>query len=43
VENLLIAPALIIAGVLLLPGALPIAQGLYDAILSTTQVWIAGG
>jgi membrane-bound metal-dependent hydrolase YbcI (DUF457 family) len=41
VENLLIAPALVIAGVLLLPGGMAIAQNLYDAILSTTSVWIA--
>jgi membrane-bound metal-dependent hydrolase YbcI (DUF457 family) len=42
VENLLIAPALIIAGVLLLPGAMPIVREIYAAILSTTSVWIAG-
>ena len=42
VENLLIAPALIIAGVLLLPGATPIVRDIYTAIVSTTSVWIAG-
>lgn len=42
VENLLIAPALIIAGVLLLPGAMPILREVYSAIVSTTSVWIAG-
>lgn len=41
VENLLIAPALIIAGVLLLPGAMPIVRDIYAAIVSTTSVWIA--
>ncbi len=41
VENLLIAPALIIAGVLLLPGAMPILRDVYTAIVSTTSVWIA--
>ncbi|MEU4389266.1 metal-dependent hydrolase [Kribbella sp. NPDC023855] len=43
VENLLIAPALIVAGVLLLPGAMPIVREIYAAILSSTSVWIAGG
>jgi membrane-bound metal-dependent hydrolase YbcI (DUF457 family) len=42
VENALIAPALIVGGVVLLPGALPILQQVLDAILSTTSVWIAG-
>ena len=42
VENLMIAPALMLAGVLLLPGAWPIVQQVFDTILSTTSVWIAG-
>lgn len=42
VENLMIAPALMLAGVLLLPGAWPILQQVFDAILSTTSVWMAG-
>ncbi|GAA1610363.1 metal-dependent hydrolase [Kribbella sancticallisti] len=43
VENGMIAPALVVAGVLLLPGAWPLVQQVFDAILSTTSVWIAGG
>lgn len=35
VERLLVAPALVIAAVLLLPGALPIAQDLITAVLSS--------
>jgi membrane-bound metal-dependent hydrolase YbcI (DUF457 family) len=42
VENLLIAPALVVAGFLLLPGAMELAREVYTAILSTTSVWIAG-
>jgi membrane-bound metal-dependent hydrolase YbcI (DUF457 family) len=38
VENLLIAPALVIAGVLLLPGAIGVLQHAFDA----TSIWIAG-
>jgi hypothetical protein len=43
VENLLIAPALVVGSVLLLPGALAIAAELAATIWSTTSVWIAGG
>jgi membrane-bound metal-dependent hydrolase YbcI (DUF457 family) len=43
VENLVIAPALVIGGVLLLPGAWTIAQDLAATIWSTTSIWIAGG
>ena len=39
VENLLIVPALVIGGVLLLPGAIQLLQHLW----STTSIWIAGG
>jgi hypothetical protein len=39
VENLLIAPALIVGGVLLLPGAFQALQSFFAA----TSVWIAGG
>jgi membrane-bound metal-dependent hydrolase YbcI (DUF457 family) len=42
VENVVIAPALVLGGVLLLPGAWPILRQVFDAILSTTSVWIAG-
>jgi hypothetical protein len=42
VENAVIAPALVLGGLLLIPGALPILRQVFDAILSTTSVWIAG-
>ncbi|TWD83577.1 LexA-binding, inner membrane-associated putative hydrolase [Kribbella amoyensis] len=43
VEKAVIAPLLVIGGVLLLPGALSVVQGLLAAIVSTTSVWVAGG
>lgn len=42
VENLLIAPALVIGSVLLLPGAVQVLREFLAALLSTTSVWIAG-
>jgi membrane-bound metal-dependent hydrolase YbcI (DUF457 family) len=42
VERLIIAPLLLAGGVLLLPGALPVLQDFFAAILSTTSVWVAG-
>lgn len=41
VENLLIAPALTVAGLLLLPGGLQLAHDLYAAIVSSTTTWTA--
>lgn len=38
VEHGVIVPVLVIAGVLLLPGAIPVLHNLFDA----TQIWIAG-
>jgi hypothetical protein len=43
VENLVIAPALVIGGVLLLPGAWALLSNLAATIWSTTSIWIAGG
>jgi membrane-bound metal-dependent hydrolase YbcI (DUF457 family) len=41
VEKAVIAPLLLLAGLLLLPGALQAAQHLVTAIVDTTSVWVA--
>jgi membrane-bound metal-dependent hydrolase YbcI (DUF457 family) len=43
IENLLIAPVLVVGSVLLLPGAFAVAADFAARIWSTTSVWIAGG
>jgi membrane-bound metal-dependent hydrolase YbcI (DUF457 family) len=43
VERIVIAPLLLVGGVLLLPGALRIAEEVFATIVSTTSVWVAGG